>query len=279
LLGDRDMRPSILAVAFLLGLVTAAHADPLSHLSGRVLDAKHGTPVESALVLVAGPTGVEHQLSTDAQGRYQANVKPSSYILIFVYGTARSSGRVLVEAGKRAYLEGKVDATEGEVIVIRDRIRPPVPPRATNHKPYKAPPYSDRAVVEDAWTKAWLLLDISSTGQVTRIKWLKRPGYDLEKIAIAEVKKLTFEPARDSSGKAVRTWFIWSIEWPSAWWLDKFIGTRTGMPRVTGLGRRQDAYIPCKGSGPWHMGSLHKTYKDCSQPDLKVAAREPWFVP
>lgn len=274
------MRPSHAVIALLLAWFSPAHADPLSQLSGRVLDTKHGTPVESALVLVAGPTGVEHQLNTDAAGRYSAQVKPGAYILIFVYGTARSSGRVVVEPGKPAYLEGKVDATEGEVIVIRDKIRPPVPPRPTNHKWKKAPPYSDRAVLEDAWTKAWLLLDIDERGKLQRIKWLKRPGYDLEKIAISEVSKLEFDPARDSSGKPIRTWLIWSIEWPSAWWLDKFVGTRSGMPPIVGFPpRRMDDYIPCKGSGPWHMGSLHKTYKDCSQPDLKVAGREAWFTP
>ncbi len=245
-----------------------------------MLDAKHGTPVESALVLVAGPTGVEHQLTTDAAGRYQVAVKPGSYILIFVYGTARTSGRAVVEAGKPAVLDGKVDSTEGEVIVIRDKMKLPVPPRPINHKWKKAPPYSSRAVLSDAWTKAWLLLDIDRHGNLLRIKWLKRPGYDLENIAISEVSKLKFEPARDSSGKAVRTWLIWSIEWPSAWWLDKFVGTRSGMPPIVGFPpHRMDDYIPCKGSGPWHMGSLHKTYKDCSQPDLKVAASESWFTP
>ncbi len=230
-------------------------------------------------MLVAGPSGVEHQLTTDSAGRYKVAVAPGSYILIFVYGTARSSGRVVVAPDRPAILDGKVDATEGEVIVIRDKIQPPVPPRPTNHKWQKAPPYSDRAVLEDAWTKAWLLLDIDERGKLQRIKWLKRPGYDLEKIAISEVTKLTFDPARDSRGKPIRAWFVWSIEWPSAWWLEKFVGTRSGMPPRQGLNGRKDDYIPCKGSGPWHMGSLHKTYKDCSQPDYKVAAKEPWFKP
>ena len=278
------MSPSHARLALLLAVLTGfpvgAHADPLSQLSGRVLDAKHGTPVESALVLVAGPTGVEHQMNTDAAGRYQVAVKPGSYILIFVYGTARSSGRAVVETGKPAVLDGKVDSTEGEIIVIRDKMKSPVPPRPTNHKWKKAPPYSDRAVLSDAWTKAWLLLDIDERGKLLRIKWLKRPGYDLEAIAISEVSKLEFDPARDSSGKPIRTWLIWSIEWPSAWWLDKFVGTRSGMPPIVGFPpHRMDDYIPCKGSGPWHMGSLHKTYKDCSQPDLEVAASERWFTP
>lgn len=274
------MRPSHAILAVVLLVAAPVHADPVSQLSGRVLDAKRGTPVEAALVLVSGPRGIEHQVQTDAAGRYRVAVAPGSYILVFIYGTARSSGRVVVEANKPAAFDGKVDATEGEVIVIRDKIQPPVPPRPTNHKWKKAPPYSDRAVLEDAWTKAWLLLDIDERGQLRRIKWLKRPGYDLEKIAIGEVKKLTWNPARDTSGKPIRTWLIWSIEWPSAWWLDKFVGTRTGMPPIVGFPpRRMDDYIPCKGSGPWHMGSLHKTYKDCSQPNLEVAAKEPWFAP
>ena len=42
------------------------------------------------------------------------------------------------------------------------------------------------------------------------------------------------------------------------------------MPPRQGLTGRKDDYIPCKGSGPWLMGSLKKIYKDCSQPDLKV---------
>ncbi len=275
----RPFHAVLVVLVVLLWFSSSARADPLSQLSGRVLDAKRGTPVESALVLVAGPRGVEHQVSTDASGRYRVAVSPGSYILVFVYGSARSSGHVVVEADKPAVFDGRVDATEGELIVIRDKIQPPTPPRPQNHKWQKAPPYSDRAVLEDAWTKAWLLLDIDERGQLRRIKWLKRPGYDLEKIAISEVKKLTWSPALDRSGKPRRAWFVWSIEWPSAWWLEMFVGTRSAMPPRQGLTGRKDDYVPCKGSGPWLMGSLKKIYKDCSQPDLKVAGREPWFAP
>ncbi len=283
-MASSTMRPSS-AAAFALGLICAicsvASADSLSQLSGRVIDSQLGTPVESATVLVAGPSGgVEKTLTTDAAGRYKTAVKPGSYILVFVYGSARSSGRIVVEADKAAMLDGKVDSLEGETIVIKDRVRPPVPPKPTNFKAYKAPPYSDKAVLHDVWTKAWLLLDIDETGRLLRIKWLKKPGYDLDQIAISEVKKLKFDPARDSSGRPIRAFIIWGIEWPSAWWLDKFVGTRTGMPPIVGFPpHRMDDYIPCKGSGPWHMGSLHKTYKDCSKPDLKVAEVEPWFLP
>lgn len=274
------MRPSKLFFVLVLLICSTAGADPMSHLSGRVIDAKLGTPVESALVLVAGPTGVEHTLTTDQAGHYATELKPGSYILVFVYGTSRTSTRVTLEAGKPTSYEGKVAATEGEVIVIHDRMRPPVPPKPTNFKPYKAPPYSSHAVLSDAWTKAWLLLDISENGAVLRMKWLKRPGYELDDIAISEIKKLKFNPALNASGQRIRSFLIWGIEWPSAWWLDKFVGTRSGMPPIVGFPpHRMDDYIPCKGSGPWLMGSLHKTYKDCSKPDLAVAEREPWFVP
>jgi hypothetical protein len=285
LLGDHVMRtaipiPVVFAAACVLAATASADSTPMSQLSGRVIDTRHKTPVESALVLVAGGSGVEHTLTTDAKGAFAATVTPGSYYLIFVYGTARSSTRVTLEPHAQVQVIGQVDATEGEVIIIQDKIQPPVPPKPTNHKPRKAPPYSDRAVVHDAWTKAHMLLDIDETGKLLRIKWLKRPGYDLDKIAISEVTRLKFQPARDTSGKPMRAWLVWSIEWPSAWWLDKFIGTRTSMPRVIHGDKRQDDYVPCKGSGkPWHMGSMHKTYKDCSKPDLRVAATEPWFTP
>ena len=170
----------------------------------------------------------------------------------------------------------------GEVIIIEDLIPPKVKPRPKNYSPKKAPPYSDRAILSDAWTKAWLLLDVSATGEVTRFKFLKRPGYDLEKIAAAEVFKLHFEPARDAANKPIPTLVLWLIEWPSAGWLEKLVGTRTRMPPLVGVPpnvRSQADYVPCRGSGPWHMGSVHPTYKDCSKPDLSKATTEPWISP
>jgi hypothetical protein len=165
----------------------------------------------------------------------------------------------------------------GEVIEIHD---PPVKPKPLNFKPSKAPPYSDKAILTDAWTKAWMLLDVSTSGVVTRVKFLKRPGYDLEKIALSEAFKLRFDPARDNHGQPVRTYVIWPIEWPSAWWLSDFVGTRSAMPPIVGFPpRRLDANVPCKGSGPLSLDSIHPAYKDCSRPDLSKAAVEPWVDP
>jgi hypothetical protein len=107
------------------------------------------------------------------------------------------------------------------------------------------------------------------------LKRLTRSG----RIAQAEVWKLRFDPARDAQGKPIKSWHLWSIEWPSAWWLEKFVGTRTGMPPIVGFPpRRKDEYVPCKGSGPMNLGSLHPTYRDCSQPDLSKAKTEVWVA-
>jgi hypothetical protein len=166
----------------------------------------------------------------------------------------------------------------GEVIIIEGHAPPDTPPRPTNYVKQKAPPYSDRAILSDAWTKAWLLLELDETGTVTRIKFLRRPGYDLEKIAISEAFNLTFAPARDAANRPMRSNLVWEIEWPSSQWLSMFVGTRTTMPKTVGFPpHRQDDYVPCRGSGPWAMGSLYPTYKDCSTPDLSKIATEPWI--
>jgi hypothetical protein len=267
------MRAVILSVLLLSS--TTAFADDLSQLRGRVLDQRSETPVENALVMIAGPNGLVATLHTDSLGEYSAQLPAGTYNVIFAHGGSRTSGRVVVEGS--ATLDGKIDAMMGEVIVIRDKIAPPVAPKPKNYKPRAAPPYSDRAVLSDAWTKAHMLLDIDERGTVLRYKFLKRPGYDLEKIAAREVAKLTFEPAKDRNGKPMRAWAVWTIEWPSAWWLSTFVGTRSAMPPIVGFPpRRLDAAVPCKGSGPWAMGSIHPTYKDCSKPDLRNAAAEKW---
>jgi len=280
------MRTALAAAAAAISIWLAGGAragdapEEPSLLSGRVLDGIHGGPVEGALVMIAGAQGLVKTVTTDVAGRYGALVRPGTYRVVFAHGDSRTSGHVSVERGRPATLDGRVDSGAGEVIVIRDRLRPPVPPKPTNFVASKAPPYSDRAVLADAWTKAWLLLDVDERGRLLRFKFLKRPGYDLEQIAITEIRKLRFEPARDGAGRPMRAWLVWSIEWPSAWWLSQFVGTRSAMPQRVGFPpRRQDAGVPCAGSGPWLMSSVHPTYKDCSRPDLSRAGAEPWVLP
>lgn len=189
---------------------------------------------------------------------------------------------VMAAAGSAAAEDKKepVHVQAGEVIELEGRAPPVTPPRPTNFVKQKAPPYSDEAILSDAWTKAWLLLEIDERGRVTRFKFLKRPGYELESIATAEAFKLKFTPAKDALGKPMRTTVIWEIEWPSAFWLSTFVGTRSAMPKVVGFPpRRQDDYVPCRGSGPMNLGSVRPAYKDCSKPDLSKADTEKWVYP
>jgi hypothetical protein len=273
-------RRAVIVIAIVLTPLIA-RADDLSQLSGRVIDENTGDPVEGAQVYISGPQGLEVVVTTDRLGRYSAEVPRTPHTAIFVYGKSRTSGRVVVD-DDRETLDGKVDATSGEVIEIQERPPPPVPPKAKNYKPHKAPPYSDAAVLSDAWTRAWMLLDVDETGRVVRFKFLKRPGYDLEEIAKKEVFALQFDPARDENGKAIRVWILWTIEWPSAWWLSQFVGTRAGMPPMVYYPpppHRLDWKVPCRGSGPLNLGSIHPAYKDCSKPDLSKIKVESWVVP
>lgn len=248
-------------------------------LSGRVLDRVRGGPVEGAVVFVAGASGLEHVLTTDREGRYAVAVRPGTYHVVFSQGPSRTSGKVVVGAAP-ARLDGQVDSAAGEVIVIEEKLQPPVPPNPTNWSPRRAPPYSDRAVLSNAWTHAWLLLEVSERGEVTRFKFLERPGYDLEPIAAREAFKLRFDPARDREGKPMRSLLVWEIEWPSAWYLVALYGTRTRMPEWVGVPpRRQGRGLPCEGAGPWQLGSVYRGYKKCSRPDLSRATAEPWVVP
>ena len=271
----------ILAVVAILGAAGAARAEPLS---GTVTDTTTGAVVTGASIFISGSHGLVASVTTDAQGHYSATVEPGTYHLIFVHGRTRTSGSVTVAPERAGQLDGKVDVTSGEIIVIEEHLQPPVPPVPKNYVASKTPPYSDEAVLTDAWTSAWMLLDVDEHGKLQRYKFLKHPGYDLEQIAKREVSQLEFEPARDSTGKPIRTWMLWQIEWPSAWWLEQMVGTRSGMPPIIGYdwnGKpiRKDWYVPCRGSGPLNLSSIHPAYKDCSKPDLARAVHEPWLAP
>lgn len=180
--------------------------------------------------------------------------------------------------------KGEREASE----VIRIRGKHPRPPRPKNFSATKAPPYSDRAITRNAWTRAWLLLDIDASGKVQRFKFIKRPGYDLERIAASEAFKLRFEPARNEAGRAVRSSVMWPIEWPAYWWLIEFMGTATRLPPIVHHGRGPDSLgaprsmadsVPCAGSGPMELGSIRPGYRDCSQPDLsRDFDDEPWVT-
>lgn len=270
----RHLRACVCSAA-ILSLATSAVA---GELSGVITDRKSGQPVEGVLVHVAGPGGSEKVVSTDRDGRYRVELDAGTYRVLIAYGSSQSKASVTLGTEDELELDEQVDGALGEVIVVKEprrRVtprRPAVLPKPKNYSPVKAPPYSDEAILSDAWTRAWLLLDVDRTGKVRRFKFLKRPGHDLEQIAAAEAFKLRFEPGRDGKRRPVDTWVVWLIEWPSHGWLIDLIGIATRMPRELA------GYVPCAGSGPLNLDSVHPTYRDCSKPDLSKAAGEKWIV-
>ena len=66
-------------------------------------------------------------------------------------------------------------------------------------------------------------------GIVQRVKFLKRPGHDLDKIAVEHAFGLRFDPARDKHGYPKLTWGFWvgmpawlpalfTVAWPLYHW-------------------------------------------------------------
>jgi hypothetical protein len=260
--------------------------DPMptrGELRGTLRDVRTEIPIEGATVFVSSDRGLEHTVMTDAKGRYRLVVRPDEYRLVFAYGLSRTSTRVKVLAGMPAHVDLAMEATE--VIEIEDRINPPpVLPKVKNYDPVRAPRYSEAAILSDVWRKAWFLLEVDTRGVVTRYKYLQRPGYDLDAIAVEEIEKLVFSPGRDAENRPVTVGVLWSVEWPSAGWLEKLVGNRTRLPGVTGHPpRRLDANVPCGNGDPKHrmgmkLDSRHPVYRDCSRPDLAKAAKIPWVT-
>jgi len=172
-----------------------------------------------------------------------------------------------------ARAEPEPRAVPGETIVVHDRLpvpkAPPIPPRPIKN-PRIAPRYSDAAIEQDVWVTAWLLLDVNQAGVVTRVKFLRRPGHDLDTIAVTQALRTRFDPAEDGHGNPVRTLLVWPIEWPSYWWMVTMTGLVTRIPPTV-------AKVPCAGTAPLNLESAHPTLRDCSLPDLTKAEREPWI--
>jgi hypothetical protein len=272
----------------LCGTSAAALAD--GKLSGRVTDLMD-RPVADASVVITGPDGAETRVATDAAGRYTATVSGAgAYTVVFASGQVRGTARLDIPADGAVTLDKQLE-TGGEIIEIQGHNRPLVyaRPRAD---PLVIPKYSDEAVLSDHWTRAWLLLDIDARGVVTRARFIKRPGYQLEDIAIQHVFGIRFDPSRDQYGVPAQSYIVWSLEWPSMSWLTprNRVGRRLdGMTRIVQLdpsstlktrtGVRVEQLPPCQGQAPMNLDNDHPILRDCSTPDLaKADPNEPWFV-
>lgn len=158
----------------------------------------------------------------------------------------------------------------GETIHVEGKAPPGTPPKPAKKYHAIAPHYSDYAIEHDTWARAWLLLDIDARGVVTRVKLVRRPGADLDQIAIETAMKMRFEPARDALGAPKASRLLWTIEWPSWGWLIAHEGLATKIPAsVNG--------VPCAGSGqPLNLDSVHPVYRDCAMPDVSKIDTLPW---
>ena len=286
-------------------------------VTGRVTDVL-GRPVASARVYVLPRRGQPHQTTTGKDGRYKVQVQTAgTYGVVIAIDKAHTFRTVLVQQGlsNTMDIDLEMDTEGGEVIKIEDRRRPEPKVKAKPKQDIsKSLPYSDEAVERDAWARAWLLLDVDERGTVTRLKLLKRPGYDLDKICIDEAFKLKFSPALDDKGQPMKTYMLWTFEWPSWGWLIQGNGVATKRPvdrddmqalttnslvtakqdgdkiggpwatPTTAESAGSDAFdmsmgrVPCAGSGPLNLDGRNRSYRDCSQPDLSAAPALPWIT-
>jgi hypothetical protein len=290
---------SILVI--LLGVLEgSAAADAL--LVGKVTDLL-GTPVPNVRVHVVSKG--DHQIvTTNQDGEYRVVVDGNRTLSVVIgAGEFHTFRGGTIKDGSTLRLDFELEVSDGEIIRIVDSKPPTVPPKLPAGVPNVTPPYSTEAMERDAWAKAWLLLDIDETGRVRRVKLVKRPGFDLDNIAVQEAMKLRFVPALDENNKPMRTTMYWAMEWPSYAWLmvhqgstkrmptesyaiDPFSGNFGGMGEPTGdysgiipqaQGDNSLAHVPCAGSGPLNLDLRYTAYRDCSQPNVRKVPHLPWL--
>lgn len=287
------MRVAILSALVLLCVASTASADAV--LQGRVIDLL-GQPIAGARVHVLA--GSDHQVvETDSAGYYTVHVDGNQEVSVVIgAGEHHTFRKGTIKDGGVQTLDFEVEVAQGEIIRIIDAKPPTVPPKLSKDIPHITPPYSDEAVERDAWARAWLLLDIDESGKVLRVKLLRRPGFDLDEIAVKEAMKLRFEPALDEHEKPMRTQILWSMEWPSHGWLVEHNGTAQrlpveayvidpllrgfggqGQPVAPPTGASALVRVPCAGSGPLNLDLRYPVYRDCSKPDLGRASLLPWL--
>lgn len=272
-----------------------------TELSGRVVDVL-GKPLAKARVHAITKSGDKLTAQTDSDGRFRIKLpSDGEFGVLVAVGKVQVYRRVTVAANAVAELEIglDIDSAGNEVITVidRDLPMPAVKPRPENPDDRKSLPYSKEAVTRDAWGVAWVLIDLDERGTVSRLKLIKRPGFDLDRIAVEEAFKLKFEPARDAAGNPVRTVFAWKLEWPSWAWLVAQKGTAAGKPP-----EHEDVYmkaandaaihfgasgpavdwaqplpiywpralsrVPCAGSSGLELESKAPRQRDCSKPNL-----------
>ena len=127
--------------------------------------------------------------------------------------------------------------------------------------------HSNTATIDDEWVRAWMTLDVDETGNVRHLKWMKRPGHDLDAIAVREAFDVRFEPARNAAKKAVASQILWMFEWPShSWLIDHRNYDLTRMPS-------DYTKVACQKAGEHRHDR-----RDCTQADLASSLAEAWLA-
>ena len=203
---------------------------------GVVSNADSGQPIIGAHVTLKQIGTLKHKgkvfarTSTNAKGEFRFTVRAARYEVTFRRGGSSLIRVFKTRPGKVVVVNGRLKQVDGEVIVIRERRRARKA-RATNFNRRKTPPYSASAIKSNHWARAWMVLEVDTKGVVKRLKFMHRPGYGLDEIAVAQAFKLDFEPSLSEEGKPIKTLVLWSYEWPSYWWLIDHYGVASGMPR------------------------------------------------
>lgn len=235
------------------GRVSGFTTNATGELSGHVKD-NDGDPIVGVEVHITSAEG-ERVVKTDKDGRYKIDLgKAEGQKFVFVRQVARINGQAL---------ETSALETGEEVFEIREAEKPKVMPKPRSGTNV-IPDYSDEARDKDVWARAWLLLEISSEGVVTRIKLLHAPGYGLDEIAMRAAGDLSFEPALSPSGRPVPALVVWTYEWPSYWWMI----AHKYSPKVV---PEEATSVPC-AKEPSNRSRL----RDCTQVDLSKEHELPW---
>jgi hypothetical protein len=219
------------------GLVSPAIAD--GTLTGRVLDPSEQPVKDATVVISSGDGASEATVTTDPTGRYTATVRPGPHAVTIAFGSSRVTRSVDIPAAGETKLDAALD-------LLADSGPRPIRFAKPKQDPLAIPAYSDAATRDDVWARAWLVLDIDRHGTVARVKFLVRPGHDLDAVALRHAFNLRFAPARDDRDDPVSSSIVWSLEWPAASWLRDHHVPATQLPRgieYPGCGRR-DCTVP-----------------------------------
>lgn len=247
-----------IAIALVLLLAATAHADGelagfvtggRGELSGQVTTVD-GKPLATTVHIVQPSAANELLVKTDANGKYSVKLEGSDLAYVFVEEKAKIGGQTV----------SSVKEGDGEAIQIHEALPPAVPAKYASDE-WRILDYSKAADDANRWARAWLLLNVSDTGQVVRVKLINKPGMDLDAIAIKGAWGLKFEPARDRQNHKIQSYVLWTFEWPASWWL-------ANAKQMDGFMPPSVILIDC--------GKNLRVQRECSKPNIVNSLKLPW---